>query len=52
MRKRKTELKSFSGEWRDGDSWPEVIDWYTESMRKFYEAVNPVWEKVQKDLKR
>lgn len=46
------DMEGFSGEWRDGDSWPEVIDWYTESMRKFYEAVNPVWEKVQKDLKR
>ena len=44
------EKNSFEGNWKDKTNWPDVIDWYTENMLKFYSAVYPIWEKVQRKL--
>jgi len=43
-------IKHFEGRFNDETYWPELIRWYRESMAKFYNAVYPVWEKVQKEL--
>lgn len=44
------EKNSIEGDWKDKTNWPDVIDWYTENMLKFYNAVYPIWEKVQRKL--
>ena len=44
------EKNNFEGNWKDKSNWPDVIDWYTENMLKFYNAVYPIWEKVQRKL--
>lgn len=44
------EENDFQGNWSDKTNWEDVIVWYTEKMVLFYEAVYPVWEKVQRKL--
>ena len=44
------EKNSFEGDWKDKTNWPDVIDWYTENMLKFYNEVYPIWETVQRKL--
>ena len=38
------------GKWGDKSNWNGVIDWYVQNMVSFYNAVNPIWEKVQGKL--
>lgn len=42
--------KDFGKKFRDESSWAELIQWYHQSMSKFYDSVYPIWEKVQKEL--
>jgi len=44
------EVKLLEGKFNDEVYWNNLISWYKDSMIKFYTAVNPVWEKVQKEL--
>ena len=44
------EVKQLEGRFSEEIYWNNLINWYQESMVKFYNAVNPVWEKVQKEL--
>ena len=44
------EYESFTGNWNDGTKDADIINWYCEKMPLFYNAVYPVWEKVQKGL--
>ena len=44
------EVKQLEGRFNEEIYWNNLINWYQESMVKFYNAVNPVWEKVQKEL--
>ena len=44
------EKNSFEGDWKDKTNWPDVIDWYTDNMLKFYNEVYPIWERVQRKL--
>jgi len=32
------------------ENWDSYIQWYRESMKKFFKSVFPIWEKVQKEL--
>lgn len=38
------------GTFEDEIYWDDVIQWYCVSMKRFYAAVNPVWEKVQREI--
>ncbi len=42
------QYRSIEGKFNDKTSWTEWIDWYEESMIKFYKIVFPIWEKVQR----
>jgi len=37
-------------QWRDPEDMQKRIDWYRETFLKFYDALYPVWEKVQREL--
>jgi hypothetical protein len=39
------------GSFRDEDNWDKILDWYVDSMRSFYDAVDPIWNTVQKKLR-
>ena len=41
-------LDKTDGKLSDKENWEARIQWYRESMLKFYEAISPVWQKVQK----
>lgn len=38
------------GKFSEELSWNEIVEWYTQSMKKFYEVLYPYWTKVQNDL--
>jgi hypothetical protein len=42
-------VKDFDGRFSDENRWNDLIEWYRKAMVRFYEAVQPVWEKVQKE---
>lgn len=44
------EYEKITGSFDDEDTWSSQINWMVETMPKFYEAVFPVWEEVQKEL--
>lgn len=45
------EIKNkLEGRFNDEKYWDDLIEWYSEAMIKFYNVVNPVWEKVQKEI--
>lgn len=44
------EENGFQGNWSDKTNWEDVIDWYTKKMVLFYDALYPVWKKVQSKL--
>lgn len=46
----KFETKLDEMNFRDETTWEALIDWYNDSMVKFYNVINPIWEKVQKEL--
>ena len=37
-------------QWRDPEDMQKHIDWYRKTFLKFYNALYPVWEKVQREL--
>jgi hypothetical protein len=39
------------GGFRDEINWPFYINWFRDSMNEFYEVVNPIWGKVQKEVR-
>ena len=38
------------GTFKDKENWNQKIDWFRESFKDFYNVVNPIWEKVQKEI--
>jgi len=38
------------GRFSDEKYWDDLIAWYREAMVRFYNAVYPVWERVQKEI--
>lgn len=44
------EKNGFQGNWNDKTNWDDVINWYTDKMILFYDAVYPIWEKVQMEI--
>jgi|TARA_B110000902_G_C14239597_1_gene561947 hypothetical protein len=43
------QMESFEGKWEDKTSWDDVITWYIQNMRTFYDTINPVWQRVQNE---
>jgi len=43
-------MNNLEGRFSDEKYWDDLITWYREAMVKFYNAVYPVWEKVQKEI--
>jgi hypothetical protein len=43
-------VKQFEGRFSDELYWNDLIEWYRKAMVRFYEAIYPVWEKVQKEI--
>jgi hypothetical protein len=41
---------NLEGRFSDEKYWDDLIVWYREAMVKFYNAVYPIWEKVQKEI--
>lgn len=44
------EYKQIEGSFNEKTNWDEWIKWYRIEMTKFYKAVYPVWEIVQKEM--
>lgn len=44
------ELANQLGKLNNYDSWDQKINWFVESFDKFYNAIYPCWERVQKEL--
>jgi hypothetical protein len=44
------ERKQLSGKFNDEIYWENLSEWYATNMKTLYKEVNPVWEKVQKEL--
>ena len=40
------ERAQIDGRWTE-DTWPQYIDWYTKSMKHFFEVLSPYWEGVK-----
>ena len=40
----------FDGRFSDEQHWDRVIPWFREAMVRFYRAMHPVWERVQREL--
>jgi hypothetical protein len=40
------ERAKIDGRWRE-DTWPQYIDWYTKSMKHFFEVLSPYWKRVK-----
>lgn len=38
------------GKFTDEKHWEDLLSWYVTTMENFYKAVNPIWEKVQKEI--
>ena len=36
--------------WRDRDNWEAILEAYIDTMERFYNALYPVWEKVQREV--
>jgi len=45
-----SEFKQIEGNFSEKSNWDEWINWYWISMKKFYDKVYPIWNKVQKEL--
>jgi hypothetical protein len=48
--KYETAVGQYEGSFSEEARWQEVIEWYRNTMVRFYNAVYPVWERVQKEL--
>lgn len=44
------EFNLIAGDFNEKTNWDAWIEWYTVSMKKFYENLYPIWEKVQREL--
>lgn len=44
------DVKEEEGVFVAGANWEPYIRWYRENMVQFYNAIHPVWEKVQKEI--
>lgn len=44
------ELNKTDGTFASKENWDEYVQWYTDSMVKFYDVIYPIWEKVQKKI--
>ncbi len=42
------EVEALAGSFNDEIYWDKLIEWYKDSIVKFYNTLNPIWEKVQK----
>lgn len=45
-----SEVSQLEGKFNDEIYWDTLIKWYQVSMVKFYNAVNPYWDKVKKQI--
>lgn len=45
-----TKEELVNGKWRDKENWDDVVEWYCANMEAFYNAILPIWERVQKDI--
>lgn len=46
-----SEKSTFRGKWGDEEHFEDSIKWFANSMEPFYNAVSPIWSKVQSKLK-
>lgn len=46
----KTEQNKFVGKFNDEIYWDDLLEWYKDSMREFLNSIDPIWEKVKKEL--
>lgn len=37
-------------DFKNKESWEQRIEWFRESFKNFYIVINPIWEKVQKEI--
>jgi len=37
------------GRWSDPASRYNRVDWYVRELQRFYDLINPVWERAQRD---
>ncbi len=44
----KEEVDELEGTFNDEIYWDKLIEWYKNSIVKFYNSINPIWEKVQR----
>ncbi|MBI1931571.1 MAG: DUF4268 domain-containing protein [Ignavibacteriales bacterium] len=44
------EIKNTDGKFATTENWDAYLNWYKDSMVKFYKVISPIWEKVQKEL--
>ena len=44
------ELDAELGRFKDKASWDMRLEWFRNSFDKFYKVINPIWEKVQKEI--
>jgi len=44
------EFRLIKGDFNEKTNWDTWIEWYRPSMKKFYERMYPIWEKVQNEL--
>lgn len=45
-----SESDSLPRKFSDENSWEEILDWYSKTMKQFYNVLYPYWEKVQKQV--
>ena len=44
------EKAQLKGKFNDEIYWETLTDWYAIQMKIFFNELNPIWEKVQKQL--
>lgn len=42
--------EDFGSMFVDERKWDELIPWFRDAMARFYRAVSPIWERVQREL--
>ena len=45
-----TYLDKELGKFKDKTSWDKRIEWFRISFDSFHKAINPIWEKIQRDI--
>ena len=46
-----SEKSTFRGKWGDDERFEDSVKWFADNMEPFYNAVSPIWSKVQSKLK-